>query len=175
MTKAKAKEIADAKDSLRDIIKPGDTIYTILDHVSRSGMSRQIRLLVPFRTDDKACEFFHPNHSAALVLGLSRAKRGDGIIIGGCGMDMGFALVYELSHALYPTYTCIGANCPSNAHVNARPCVCNHGNYEHARDGWRYGKCEVDGCACSTFDSQPDRRGPDVVHHDGYALRHRWL
>lgn len=186
MTKAKAKEIADAKDALRDIIKPGDTVYTILDHVSRSGMSRHIRVLVPIARPAESSihlpkewrttiDFLHPNHSAAIVLGLSRAKRGDGIVIGGCGMDMGFAIVYELSHAIYPTYTCIGDGCPSNEHVNSRPCICGHYSHEHARDGWHYGKCDAEGCACVKFDSQPDRRGPDVVHTDGYALRHRWL
>jgi hypothetical protein len=47
MTKADKLERDKAITQLRDWIKPGDTVYTILDSVSRSGMSRQIRVVVP--------------------------------------------------------------------------------------------------------------------------------
>lgn len=112
MTKAQKAEKQEAIDQLREWIKPGDTVYTILEHVSRSGMQREIRVLVPYVKRDGVCgpgnnnglacsvDFLHPNWSVAKALGLRQGKR-DGLIMGGCGMDMGFALVYELSHALY--------------------------------------------------------------------------
>ena len=42
MTKAQMAERDEAIANLREILKPGDTVYTILRHVSKSGMSRVI-------------------------------------------------------------------------------------------------------------------------------------
>ena len=72
-------------------------ILTIVRHVSRSGMSRNISLKYV-----KNGELLDITYSAALVLdwplveGFSRA-----IKVGGCGMDMGFHTVYSLSGRLY--------------------------------------------------------------------------
>lgn len=41
----KAQERQEAIERLREILKPGDTVYTIIRHVSRSGMQRSIQLL----------------------------------------------------------------------------------------------------------------------------------
>lgn len=101
-TKAAREKNAKELESLRKWIKPGDTVYTTLDHVSSSGLSRDIRIVVP-QVDDKGKVFFiHPNYAAQIVLGWPRARKGEGIRVGGCGMDMGFHLVYELSAKLYP-------------------------------------------------------------------------
>ena len=147
MTKAEQAERDQAIAKLRDWIKPGDTVYTVLDQVSRSGMSRHIRvvLLTPEGP-------LHPNWAVGKALGLRHAKRNgseqDALVVGGCGMDMGYHVVNSLSYVLYPEYTCLGGErdrygCPSNPHVN----------------------------------SGPDRNkyGPEITHSDGYALRHRWL
>ncbi len=122
MTKAQKQEQQEAVDKLREWIKPGDTVYTILDHVSQSGMTRHIRVVLMMGGDPATpC---HPNYMVGLALGLRHGKRKgrevDGLVMGGCGMDMGFALVYDLSHKLYPEYTCLGERCPSNSHVNDR-------------------------------------------------------
>jgi hypothetical protein len=101
MTKADKLERDKAITQLREWIKPGDTVYTILDSVSRSGMSRQIRVVVPYTREDGTIDHLHPNYSVAKAIGQRQAKKGNGIIMGGCGMDMGFALVYELSQVLY--------------------------------------------------------------------------
>lgn len=72
-------------------------ILTIVRHVSRSGMSRNISLKYV-----KNGELMDITYNAALVLdwplveGFSRA-----IKVGGCGMDMGFHTVYSLSGRLY--------------------------------------------------------------------------
>lgn len=127
---ARAAERQDAIERLHKIIKPGMTIYTILDSVSRSGMSRGIRVLVPYTRDDGAVDFWHPNYNVALAIGWKQitrdGRRQDAIKVEGCGMDMGFALVYELSHQIYPEYTCLGKRtdgsrgCPSPYHTNHR-------------------------------------------------------
>jgi hypothetical protein len=94
-------------------IKPGDTVYTIVRHVSRSGMSRNIEAYV--MRDNEPVNI---STSAATLLESPIAKDG-GVKMGGCGMDMGFALVYGLSYTLFPGgFTCTGEGCPSNDHSN---------------------------------------------------------
>lgn len=37
----------------------------------------------------------------------------------GCGMDVGFSLVYNLGWVLFPNgFECVGERCPSNDHSN---------------------------------------------------------
>jgi len=188
MPRHSKQDISESLARLREWIKPGDTVYTVLDHVSRSGMMRHIRVLVP-TTDGSRVDFIHPNYAVGVVLGLSHATRNghtqDALKVGGAGMDMGFHLVNSLSYRLYPEYTCTGENCPSPEHGNNRrreTCDCGHKSYNHTTtkvEGWHreYGACEVDGCACQSFRKIPnvDHRGAGVIHRDGYALRHKWL
>ena len=123
MARITKSERAEAIARLRDWIKPGDTVYTILRHVSRSGMQREIGIVLLSTERDGRTVDLHPNHAVATALDYRLGKH-DGVIVGGCGMDMGFHLVYELSHTLYPEYRCLGpgvngrGRCPSNYHVN---------------------------------------------------------
>ena len=96
MAKYTKAEVAEAKTRLLELLKPGMTVYTILDSVSRSGMCRHIRLVIL----DGDTPYYLAYH-AAKVLGYALKDRSDSIRITGCGMDMGFALVYELSSALF--------------------------------------------------------------------------
>lgn len=101
MTKKSEKlaEQESARDRLLSMLSPGDTVYTILRHVSRSGMMRHISL--------KACidgELVDITWYAAKLMDEKRADNG-GIKVGGCGVDMGFNLVYNLGHALWPNGT----------------------------------------------------------------------
>lgn len=100
MTKQAQRERDEAITRLREWLKPGDTVYTIVQSVSRSGMSREIRVILP-KCEDGSVRMLHPNHAVATAIGAKLGKR-DGIKIGGCGMDMGFWLVYELGRALFP-------------------------------------------------------------------------
>ena len=92
--KRKRKEYAIAE--LRKLLKVGDTVYTILRHVSNSGMSRRIDL---YTIKDNRMQFL--TGYAAHATGW---KWGDkaGLVVGGCGMDMGFHVVYTLSSILFP-------------------------------------------------------------------------
>ena len=125
---------------LRELLKPGDTVYTKLNHVSRSGMLRHIEVLV-FRDNQPR----YLSWSVGRLLDYKQAED-DGLKVGGCGMDMGFSVVYNLSRALYGSgYPCIedqekGIRCPSNFHVNIR-----------------------------------DKTLKEPIHKDGYALNHRWI
>ena len=116
-----------SKEKLLEMLKPGDTVYTILRHVSRSGMSRVIDLVI---ISDG--EPFSISPWAAKVAGNRMDLDRWGIKIGGTGMDMGFALVYELSYALFKDgFTCVGEKCPANDHINGDR---NYTPHQH-RDG----------------------------------------
>jgi hypothetical protein len=92
---------------LHDHLKPGDTVYTILTHVSPSGMSRDIEVVLIKVGDDGQPYTLHPNYAVEVVLDLPRSKRdhGDGVRVAGCGMDMGYHLVFMLGQALWPDGT----------------------------------------------------------------------
>lgn len=117
LTEAQRAEIEAAKEELRTMLKPGSEILTTVKHVSKSGMTRVIS--TRFIKDGQLLDLDHP---IAQVTGNKLHNKYYGIKISGCGMDMGFALVYELSHALYPKgFECIGEEpirCPSNDHSN---------------------------------------------------------
>lgn len=116
----------EATERLKELLKPGDTVYTILRHVSSSGMTRDISLVI-LKPDQQGIRPFHADYHAATLLELK--EKNNGVRIPGCGMDMGFALVYELSRTLWPDgFDCIGEGCPSNDHVNRE-------ETSHHRDG----------------------------------------
>ena len=94
------REKMEARERLLEILKPGDTVFTVLKHVSASGMSRSIQLKIV--QDGDICDI---SWYAARVLGDKIDSKHGGIKIGGCGMDMGFALVYNLGAALWPQGT----------------------------------------------------------------------
>ena len=96
LTKVMQAEQADARDYLRQLFAddPKPTVKTILRHVSASGMSRDISTIYKG-------ENITPRVARALGEPL-KDKHGSRVIrMGGCGMDMGFSLVYNLSCVLY--------------------------------------------------------------------------
>ena len=96
MSKIIEEERQEAIKYLKKTIKPMDTIYTILNHVSSSGMSRVIDCYVI-----KKNKPIRISHDVAKATGYKLHKTKDGITVGGCGMDMGFALVYDLASVLF--------------------------------------------------------------------------
>lgn len=86
---------------LRDWFPKGSTVYTILRHVSRSGMQREIGVVALVVGEDGSLSALHPNYATSDVLGVPVNKKGNGVKVGGCGMDMGAHLVSELSQALH--------------------------------------------------------------------------
>lgn len=182
MTKAQKAERAEAIARMQEWVKPGDTVYTILRHVSRSGMQREIGvvLLLPgdrreeadARHGGRTPVDVHPNYPVSVILGARTGKH-DGVVVGGCGMDMGFHLVYTLSRYLYPDgFGCIGEGCPSNDHSNGRrdytPHTCTMGAFPAQHNGMgTYAEDRQDGHGVE---------GHCNWHRDGgFALRQRWL
>lgn len=85
------------KNYLLKFLKPGDAVYCILRHVSRTGMSGVINL---YALKDNDLHWI--GGLAADMLELSYTnKYGGGIKVSGAGMDLGFWLVYRLSEKLF--------------------------------------------------------------------------
>jgi len=104
----------EAIERLREMLSPGDTVYTILRHVSRSGMTRIIDPVILGK--DGA---YHLGWLVSQALDEPYDRNREGVKVSGCGMDMGFALVYDLSGTIFPDgFDCIGKGCPANDHVN---------------------------------------------------------
>lgn len=84
----------EAAYALRKLLKRGATVYSILRHCSNSGMTRRI----DFYTI-KANKMVFLTGCICKLLGYRHAykKSGGGLEIGGCGMDMGFSVVYDTS------------------------------------------------------------------------------
>jgi hypothetical protein len=74
------------------------TVYTILRRVSSSGMTRHISLKIA-----QGGEIYDITYTAALALGdkLHDVNGFNTLKVNGCGMDMGFHLVYSLSSVLF--------------------------------------------------------------------------
>lgn len=130
----------DAIKDLQELLKPGDTVYTQLKHVSSSGMSRIIGLVVIRDNEPR-----HIGYLVSKALDMRYDRNKEGIKISGCGMDMGFAIVYDLGRTLFRDgFMCAvdkdGKRCTSNDHSNGDRDYTSH---KH-KDG-------------------------------GYALNHRWL
>lgn len=152
---------AEAIEQLRGIFPPGSTAKTILRHVTRSGMSRSISVVSP----DGAYDVDYLLVRAGI--GGSFDQKNGGIKVGGCGMDMGFSLVYGMSHTLYRDgFGCIGAGddnwtgrCPSNDHSNGDRDYTEHGRVNLPSD-----------------DPRHEHEPIEHWHSDGgYAVSQRWL
>lgn len=87
------------RDELRKILAPGDTVYTLVRSVSSSGMSRRISCYVARDKDIRNLDVL-----IADAIGWALAKD-SGIRVAGCGMDMGFHLIYTLGRYLWPEGT----------------------------------------------------------------------
>lgn len=140
----KEQERLNAVNFLLDVIHPGDTVYTTLKHVSASGMSRSIAVIVMHE-----CKPWNLTRMVAKACGWKVDDKHDGVRIGGCGMDMGYHLVYSLAGTLFREsgFYCTGKEgCPANDHNNER------------------------------YQGTPASFTVERRHSDaGYALSHRWL
>lgn len=98
MTKAEKQEQIEAIASLHARLKPGSKVYTKVTHVAKSGMSRSIQAFYVDSNGD-ICEI---TWLAAMALDLRLDHKNGGVKMGGCGMNMCFALVYELGSVMWP-------------------------------------------------------------------------
>lgn len=100
LTGAAAKQALHAQrvKDLKKLIKPGQSVYTKLNSVSASGMTRDISVYVVYKNEIKDISYH-----VCKVTGYPAGKTG--VKAQGCGMDMGFDIVYTLGCYLWPTGT----------------------------------------------------------------------
>jgi hypothetical protein len=86
---SKKQDQLDSQKELNNILQDinSDTIYTVLRHVSNSGMQREISVKMI-----DAGRIIHLDYLVSTALGMKQGKH-NGIVVRGCGMDMGFAIV----------------------------------------------------------------------------------
>ena len=100
----KSEKIAERDNAianLRKFLKPGDNVSTTVLHVARSGMSRSIRCQAVRRDDDGNPYISDISYLVARAIGARLDDRG-GVVIGGCGFDATFEVVYSLGRTLFP-------------------------------------------------------------------------
>ena len=102
MTTATKTAQAEARDYLLEMVKPGTIVYTSLRHVSASGMTRWIDVYV---ADGGTIRNITGNVCDAA--NMTYCTRRYSLKIGGCGMDMGFQVVYNLGCSLWPSGTAV--------------------------------------------------------------------
>lgn len=138
LTKAeKETRSKEAVARLLKMIKPGDTVRTVLTYRSSSGMSRRIKVLVYSRDNlYKVNDGENIRDISGLIadaLGYRWHDEGS-VVVGGCGMDMGFHVVYSLSSVLFrDNFYCVGERCPSNDHFNGDK---NYKRHKHSSGGY---------------------------------------
>ncbi len=131
-----------ALTDLRASLTPGMTVYTTLRHRAASGMFRIIDVHVIEDNEPRWLGML-----TAKVIGYGYDDRRQGLRVSGTGMDMGFAVVYALSSAVFREgFGCIGERCPSNDHSNGDR---NYAPHTEAAPHWH--------------------------KSGGYALRQRWM
>ena len=86
---------------LKILVKPSDIVSTALKQVSRSGMKREISFYI---VDPRYNEITNIDYYVSIITDTKRAKNG-ALIVTGCGMDMGFSVVYNLGTIMWPNGT----------------------------------------------------------------------
>ena len=120
----------DKKEAIKQLMpmlrKSGFIVYSQVRHVSSSGMMRHIDFFVMNGNNPININWHIERITNTYFRAKSYdAKNADSLRVSGCGMDMGFAVVYALSSHIYGhgktcTFKCRGQNCPANDHANDR-------------------------------------------------------
>lgn len=148
--------IEESKAYLLEILKPGDTIYTVLNHVSRSGMKRSITPYVIANGAPRYITFY-----ACIMLGEKRDAY-DGVPMTGCGTDMGFELVYRLSAHLFPN--------GYGLEMTKKPCS---DSKDRITPKTKAEAAKLFALGYRSFGRNGDASGWDDC--GGYALKQKWL
>ena len=121
-----AYERQEAIQYLHTRLKPGDVVYTSCGHVSSSGMSRHISVYIAFKGADDKCCMQNISWYVSKINGQKLTNDRSAVVVGGCGMDMGFATVYSLAAGMFGR----GAKCAAYGYVRGR-----NGDTEPETDG----------------------------------------
>ncbi len=95
MTKLQKSEHDEYLAKARKMLKVEDTIYTLLRNVSRSGMPRSISFYIMADNEPYCIDYIINKINGGKI-----DKHG-GITMTGCGMDMGYHVVHNLSMKVF--------------------------------------------------------------------------
>ena len=84
-----------AEELLKECFPKGSTAHTTVVHVARSGMSRHIKVFAI-----RGERIQNISNYVAKYLDWRYTNK-EAVFVSGCGMDMGFHLIYTLSSCLY--------------------------------------------------------------------------
>ncbi len=141
-TKAQQEEKKQARqesiDYLLKVLGKSHHVYTAIKHVSSSGMTRHISCYAAIKDQyTKHPGIVDITWHVGRVLDYKRNRSNGGLVVGGCGMDMGFHVVYTLSSYMYRGgFRCFGAACQANDHFNDRDCDRAKGKHLHKDGGY---------------------------------------
>lgn len=174
MTNGKVKRLSGKKierqeaiERMREWVKPGDTLLTILRHVSASGMLRVIDVvkIMPEEHPGQDPRVLSLGFNIAKIIDAKYDREKEGMRISGCGSDMGFEVVYNLGRILFRDGFAVTET------ARCTKCLDRPG-----RNGLGKTCQECDGKGTVTT---PVRgRNGDMSGWDkdgGYALKQRWL
>ncbi len=147
----------EAIDRLKQWIKPGDTLFTQLKSVSRSGMSRVIQVVKITCGENGEPSLSYLGYNIAQAMDWKYDTNHGGVKVGGCGMDMGFHLVHSLGYAMYGKEASEGGD----EAIGLREALFNADPFYYQQGG----------------QPKPDTTKPDRLWFGGagYAFKHRWL
>lgn len=99
MSKAQEKrqKKEEAIQYLRSILTPGSVVYTTVKQVAPSGMSRHISCYISKDGQIEDVTFY-----VGRACEYRQSDKTYGLVVSGCGMDMGFAVIYDLGRVLFP-------------------------------------------------------------------------
>lgn len=138
-----------AISDLRKMLKPGDKVYTVLRHRAASGMTRWLDVFIMEGNEPRRITW-----TVGKALGYTYDRKYEALRVTGCGMDLGYDVVYGIGWALWPT----GAPCTGSDGTRQKGsrCVVRCRSNDHSNGDREY------------------KRGK--IHKDGgYALNHAWL
>jgi hypothetical protein len=84
-------------ETLNRLLDGNKNIYTEVVKVSPSGMSRHIKVFIA-----KDNRIINITYYVANIIGYKINRNTGGMLVGGCGMDMGFHVVYSLGREMHP-------------------------------------------------------------------------
>lgn len=92
------KNLTDYEKSLLKWLKrERPTIYYSVYHVSRSGMFRRISFYIIQDNKPLCIDWL-----IAIMTHYKKDKNARGLKVSGCGMDMGFAVIYDFGRSVFP-------------------------------------------------------------------------
>lgn len=91
-------DLQHALDYISKLCPVGKTVYTTVHKVSSTGMSRTMSVFVVDEDDS----IRNITSYVAMLTGNTYLRDKNHLRVGGCGMDMGFHVVYSLGRCLYP-------------------------------------------------------------------------